>query len=136
MPFVKLYYHVIWATKGRAQGLTPKVEPIVIQAIKEKSNQLECPLLAINCAFDHTHVAVSIKPTVAITDWVRQTKGLSTKRVNDMLPDLEENFRWQKGYGVLSFGIKALPFVVDYIQKQKEHHKNGALEPYMEIDEE
>ena len=30
--------------------------------------------------------------------------------------------KWQSGYGVVSFGPKAMPWVVRYVEKQREHH--------------
>ena len=30
--------------------------------------------------------------------------------------------QWQTGYGVVSFGRKDLPWVIDYVRNQKEHH--------------
>ena len=32
MPFCKLYYHLVWATKGRLPLLSPDVEPVVHSA--------------------------------------------------------------------------------------------------------
>jgi len=33
------------------------------------------------------------------------------------------SFYWQKGYGAFSIGQSQVPVVVNYIKKQKEHHK-------------
>ena len=49
-----------------------------------------------------------------------------------MFPDLEYSFAWQKGYGVLTFGAKRLPFVIDYIRRQQEHHAADTIEHYLE----
>jgi hypothetical protein len=45
---------------------------------------------------------------------------------------LDERFAWQEGYGVLSYGEKAIASVLDYIARQKEHHANGSSLPYLE----
>jgi len=132
MPFVRCFYHVIWATKYRAPLITSDVERALFQAIDEKSHALGCPIQAIGAVEDHVHVAVTIVPRVSVSEWVRQVKGLSTRQINSLFPNLEPRFSWQESYGVLTFGAKNLRFVVEYVQHQKEHHAANALETYLE----
>ena len=132
MPFVAIYYHSVWSTKGRADWLTATIERDAITAIREKSADLACPVYAINGALNHMHIAVRIQPKIAVATWVQQVKGLSARRVNELNPDLDEHSRWQHSYRVHTFGTKALPFVVAYIENQKEHHALGTTEDYLE----
>jgi len=136
MPFCKCYYHVIWGTEKREPLITAMVEPIVFEVIRRKSAALHSPILAINGIEDHIHVAVSIAPSVAVAEWIRSVKGLSTYEVNNQFLDAESRFRWQKSYGVLSYGEKHLPLVIRYIEHQKQHHADQTLQPYLErVDE-
>lgn len=57
--------------------------------------------------------------------WVGQVKGMAAHAVNNNVQDLEAVFQWQDGCGVVTFGEKQLPFVQDYIARQKTHHANG-----------
>lgn len=132
MTFWRCYYHVIWATKNRQPIMTPKIEAIVMNVIRNKSRELECPILAQNAVPDHLHIALNIPPSLAVAAWVKRVKGASSHEVNSMFPDLPERFQWQGGYSVLTFGVKNLEFVVRYIENQKEHHASGTLEPYLE----
>jgi len=137
VPFWVCYFHAVWSTKNRTPLITPEIETVIIDAVGHKSAKMECQIMAINCVEDHIHVAVSIPPKVAAAEWIAQAKGLSTHEFNAMYPDLDPNFQWQGGYGALTFGAKRLPFVVDYIQRQKEHHAQATIEPYLErIDDE
>ena len=34
---------------------------------------------------------------------------------------------WQSGYGVVSFGTRDLPWVVDSVKKQRERHRIGKI---------
>lgn len=136
MPFWKCYYHIVWATKNRQPMITPSMEAILFSAIRSKSEELRCPVIAINAVADHIHVAVSIRPALALVDWIGQAKGASSHTMNRAFDKLEDNFRWQESYGVVTFGARNTPLVVDYIEKQKEHHQMGNLQPYLEqIDE-
>jgi putative transposase len=131
MPFRVCYYHVIWATKHRLPLITPEMEPVIFAAIKHKSSALKSPVLAISGVADHVHVAVSISTNIAVAEWVKQVKGVSTYEVNTSFA-LSDHFRWQRGYGILTFGAKTLPFVQTYIARQKDHHRDGTTEDYLE----
>jgi putative transposase len=136
MPFRVCYYHVVWATKNREPLIVPEVEAVVLPAVVRKSTELDSPVLAINSAGDHVHVAVSISTRISVAEWVKNVKGFSAHEVNAILPQLGTPFHWQKGYGVLTFGTKALPLVSDYIARQKEHHSDNTLDLYLERIEE
>ncbi len=137
MPFWRCYYHIIWATKKRAAWITPSVEQVIVKIIREKATDLESTILALNMVEDHLHVAVCFPPKLANAEWVKHMKGASTREVNNQLPNLETAFGWQQSYGVLTFGAKNSKFVVDYVERQKEHHAKGTLETYLEqIDDE
>jgi putative transposase len=127
---------VIWGTEKREPLITAVVEPIVFEVIRRKSAAFHSPILAINGIEDHIHVAVSIAPSVSVAEWIRSVKGLSAYEVNNQFPDAASRFRWQKSYGVLSYGEKNLPLVIRYIENQKQHHADQTLQPYLErVDE-
>jgi putative transposase len=64
--------------------------------------------------------------------WVGFVKGLATHAINAAFPDLEVPFKWQEGYGVVTFGEKNLSFVQDYIANQPIHHAKGQVIPKLE----
>ncbi len=136
MPFWKCYYHVVWATKNRQPVISPAMESVLFGAIRSKSEELRCSILAVNGVADHIHVAVCVRPSLAVGDWVGQIKGASSHSLNIAFDDLDEKFRWQEAYGVATFGAKNMPFVTGYIDRQKEHHQIGELQPYLEQTEE
>jgi putative transposase len=87
----------------------------------------------------HIHIAVTIPPTLLISEWIGQVKGASSHYVNHQLVN-RKVLDWQTGYGVVSFGTKDLEWVVNYIRNQKEHHKKGTtverLEKTTHVEEE
>ncbi|MCU0482160.1 MAG: IS200/IS605 family transposase [Anaerolineae bacterium] len=131
MPFWVFYYHLIWTTKYRQPIITPVNEPMIYHAIERKCHSLKCKLITINGVSDHVHLAVSIPPSIAVADVVSQLKGSSSYEVNHSFPSAEA-FHWQTSYGALTLGEKALPFLVDYIRNQKQHHQQGTFIPYLE----
>jgi len=39
---------------------------------------------------------------------------------------------WQRGYGVVSFGKRNLEWVLDYVNRQREHHASGRVKARLE----
>lgn len=132
MSFHVCYYHLIWTTKNRAPWVLADTERHLIAAIREKSEGLKSRIESVNAWIDHVHVAVQITPSLSVSEWVRQVKGYSSFHINRLFPDADEKFRWQESYGVLTFGVKQLPFIVSYIEGQKQHHEANTTYAYLE----
>ncbi len=86
---------------------------------------------AVDGTETHVHLAVTIPPTVLISDFIGQLKGASSFFLNQMLAG-SEKFAWQTGYGVVSFGTRASKWVIDYIVNQKKHHAQGTTHARLE----
>jgi REP-associated tyrosine transposase len=132
MPYWRLFYHVVWSTKNRDPVLDDATERILTRSIRSTLNALKAIPHAIGYADDHIHIAISIPPSVAVSDAVARMKSASTHAANAAFPG--KTFGWQPEYGVLSFGEKALPDVVSYINHQRERHASNQLWPTMEFD--
>jgi putative transposase len=131
MPYWQLFYHIVWATKGRAPLLSPDVEPLVYDLLKRKVLGLEARVFAINGTADHVHLVVAIPPKLAIAKFIGQVKAATATRVNK-LTGWEGRLIWQEEYGVFSFDGKRLPNYIAYVDRQKEHHDMGRTIPILE----
>lgn len=120
----RLYYHIVWATKEREPFIVPEIEQKLSHYIISKSDQFGCIIHQVNGMPDHIHLIVSIPPTLAIAEYIRKIKGSSSNYLNKILT---HRFQWQNGYGVFSVGIKNLEVAINYVKKQKEHHKNKTI---------
>ncbi len=128
----ELYYHIVWRTKDSAAMLTPKVEPLTYKYLTHRALQTtEALVHAIGGIEDHIHMAVSLPPTVEIAKWVGDIKGECSHEINHG-PCGAGALAWQTGYGVVSFGKRDLPWVVEYIKRQREHHAAGRIEDRLE----
>ena len=131
MPFERLYCHIVWATSHRDPTIVQEIEAAVYKAIGDKAKLLGGKVFAVGGAQDHVHMAGSIPPTIALSNFVSQVKGASAYHINHV-PEGKNRLCWQRGYGVLSFSRDQLDRVVNYIKGQKEHHKDGKLWPSLE----
>ena len=131
MPYSQLFYHLVWATKGREPRLTEEIEPIVFSFLQSKAIQLGAQVFALNGIEDHVHTIVSIPPRIAVATFIGQIKGASATRFNKAHAD-HPTFLWQQEYGAFTLDAKRLPNHVQYVVYQKEHHRKGSVIPALE----
>jgi len=127
----RLYYHIIWATKGRLPLISEAVRDTVVRYIQAKCDELGCVLHAAEAAVDHVHILVSVPPNIRVSDVLRDIKGGSSHLINHEL-GLESPFYWQRGCGVISVSRRDRARVVDYIRGQRERHAAGNVWPSLE----
>jgi REP element-mobilizing transposase RayT len=90
-------------------------------------------LIAINGMPDHVHILFGLRPTQALSELMQDIKGSSSKWINEK-HFVKGKFSWQEGYGAFSYSKSQLNRVVDYINRQEEHHKQKTfLEEYRDF---
>jgi len=131
MPYWQLFYHLVWSTKDRQPFLTPAVEKEVYGYLTGKAVGLEAVVYIVGGTVDHVHMVASIPPTIAVSKFVGQIKGVASTRMNKSGIS-QVRFGWQDAYGAFSFDAKRLPNYIAYVERQKEHHAEGTAIPILE----
>jgi REP element-mobilizing transposase RayT len=126
-----MYYHIIWATKNRLPLITPSIENQLYPYLVRKAAGLGAYVYAINGWNDHIHMIVAIPPKLAVAEFVKDLKGASAHEIN-LLHHQEDNFGWQRGYGVLSLGERQKATAEAYVNNQKVHHQAQTFHPWLE----
>jgi putative transposase len=126
--FHEIYLHLNWHVKDDRPTLSGEIETLTHRLITERCRRTKGVFLhGLNGTETHLHMAVNIEPHVTISEMVQELKGGTSHDLNEQLRD--KVLYWQRGYGVVSFGRKNLPWVLEYVAKQKEHHaRGGAVE--------
>ncbi len=130
--YSQLYVQIVFAVKGRQKFINEnnreEVQKYISGIISEKKQKL----YAIYCMPDHTHILVSIKPDIAISDLVRDIKANSSSFIKEKR--FIKEFSWQTGFGAFSYSKSQSKNVVDYILNQPEHHKKKTFrQEYLEF---
>ena len=116
--FHDICLHIVRHTNNDEPLFKGAVERAVHEFVRRRCAQTKGVFLhAIGGTDTHIHVALSVEPFVNISDLVGDLKGASSRKINK-----QKGFKalyWQRGFGVVSFGRKNLPFVAQYIAKQK-----------------
>jgi putative transposase len=131
--YSEINLHLVWHTKSSLPLLTPQVEPFVHHYLRGRVINAEGAFVhAVGGTETHVHLAVTVAPTVLISDLIGQLKGASAHEANRQFGRGRKVLEWQTGYGVVSFGTKGLDWVVAYIRNQREHHARGTVHDRLE----
>ena len=123
--YSEIHLHFTWHTKLSQPLLTPKIEPFVHDYLRRRLVGMPGAFVhEIGGTETHVHLAVTIAPTILISELVGQMKGSSSHETNQRFGS--KVLEWQTGYGVVSFGTKDLDWVRTYIRNQREHHARGS----------
>jgi len=125
--FSQMYIQIVFAVKGR-ENLIDKtwkddLYKYIAGIIKGKNQK---PII-INGMPDHIHIFIGLKPSMAISDLVRDIKNNSSNYINERRL-VRGKFSWQEGYGAFTYSHSHISAVYDYILNHEAHHKNKHLE--------
>jgi len=129
--YTEINVHVTWHVQDDQPVLQGQLEKEVHRYIYARA--IEEPgvfVHEIGGTDDHIHFAVTIPPTVLISEWIGKLKGSSSHFINHLGKDTL--LYWQRGYGVVTFGTRNLPWVIEYVRNQRQHHASGNLQLRME----
>jgi putative transposase len=131
--YSEINLHIVWHTKNSSPLLMPEIEPIVHRCLKKRI--IESPgafVHGIGGTETHVQLAISIQPTLNISDFIGQLKGGTSHDVNQAAGRSHRVSEWQAGYGVVSYGTRDGELVYEYIRHQKTHHVRGAVHDRLE----
>jgi putative transposase len=90
--------------------------------IKEKGQK---PII-VNGVEDHVHLFFGLKPSMSVSDLMRDVKNNTTNFINEK-KYLNQKFFWQEGFGAFSYSKSHVENVYKYILNQEAHHKKKAF---------
>lgn len=120
--FSQIYIQIVFAVQGRQNLIQKSWKDELhkyLSGIITGKNQKS---IIINGMPDHIHAFVGLRPSMAISDLVREMKNNSTNFINDRT-FVKGKFSWQEGYGAFSYSHSQMDNVYNYILNQEEHHK-------------
>lgn len=123
MPHWRLFYHIVFATKNRQPLITAEIESEVHRMATGKAVSMGAIVHAIGSVEDHLHLVASIPPRIALADFIGQVKGATSYHINHLPGRTGPVLDWQRGYGVLSLSERHLRWTVEYVRRQREHHR-------------
>jgi putative transposase len=120
--YAEIHLHLTWHVKDNVAVLRDDIEHQVHRYFRNRTRETPGAIChEVGGTDDHVHVVVSVQPEVTPSEWIGQMKGASAHYINNLIAN-RKVLEWQPGYGIVSFGTKDLPWVVDYVRNQRAHH--------------
>jgi len=131
--YTQINVHVVFAVKGRENVINEKLMDQVCKYMHGILINLKQYPLSIGGDKNHVHLFFEQHPETMLSNVVEKTKANTSKWINDNKM-IMGHFEWQRGYGGFSYSRSQRNKVIQYILKQKEHHKGKTFrEEYMDL---
>lgn len=129
----QMYIQTVFAVKYREAVIGETWKAPLLAVVGNLINETGCKTLIVNGVEDHLHCFFGLKPSVCVSDVMKNEKAKSSKWVNENKL-LKHRFEWQVGFGSFSYSRSHIDAVYKYIQNQeRHHHKQCFKEEYIEM---
>lgn len=131
--FSQLYVQVVFAVKGRENLIKKEFRTEIFEYIAGIIKGKNQKLIIVNGVGDHVHLFVGLRPSMSISDLVRDVKNNSSNFINSK-KYVAGRFSWQEGYAAFSYSQSQIDSVFNYIQNQESHHQRRTFrEEYLDM---
>src|SRR5260221_5244977 len=127
MSFVKIWVHLVFATKNREPLLEQEFRYDIHKHIIENCAEKGIFLQSINGYTDHLHCLISLGKDQSIAKVSQLIKGESSFWINKNNLT-SEKFSWQDDYFAVSVSESQVQAVINYIKNQEKHHSKKSFD--------
>ena len=120
--FTQLLYHVVFATKHRANLITTELQPRLYEYLAGVIRGERGKAHEIGGYADHVHLLLKWRTDESLATLMRHVKANSSRWVHAEFPS-QRSFAWQEGYAAFTVSPSQLETVSSYIQNQAAHHR-------------
>ena len=119
--YLQIYLHFVFAVQGRIDLIPKRHQEELYKYMTGIVTNKKQKLLAVGGMPDHVHILIGYHPSQPLPNLLRDIKANTSKFINDnrWVPG---KFQWQEGYGAFSYNHSQISNVIQYIDKQEEHH--------------
>jgi REP element-mobilizing transposase RayT len=127
MAYTQLYYHLVFATKGRHGWLLPEMRGRLHEYLGGAIRNHGGHSLGIGGIEDHVHILAKLRQDHKLCDVLRNIKANSSGWIHQTFPELGK-FAWQEGYAAFTVSQSQLEIVQRYIANQEKHHRKRSFQ--------
>ena len=129
----KVLLHIIFSTKNREPWLDSNVRPRMHAYLATICRDAGADFVRVGGVSDHVHIVTTLARTLSQAQLIEEIKKASSKWVK-ALDVRYRGFFWERGYAVFSVSPSQLDSVLEYVNKQQEHHRTRTFqEEYREL---
>ena len=120
-----LHVHLVFVTKYRRKVLSAAMHETLRGIFAHVCEDFEATLVDTNGEDDHVHLLVEYPPKVTLSTLVNSLKGVSSRRLRQIHPDVTARYwrgvLWSPSYFAASCGGAPLSIIKTYIENQRKH---------------
>lgn len=121
----KLHVHLVFVTKYRRKVFDAASHKTLRRLFDNVCQDFEAVLVDSNGEDDHVHLLVEYPPKVALSTLVNSLKGVSSRRLRLLYPDIAVRYYkgvlWAPSYFAASCGGAPLTIIQQYIEHQRKN---------------
>lgn len=123
----QILYHFVFCTHNRQNTLPTDHHEELYKFIWGIIKNRKGVLYRINGTENHLHILSDLHPTVSASDFIKEIKTGSNlwMKESGKFPNFTS---WAEGSCMVTYSLRDKDMIVDYIKKQKEHHKTTSFE--------
>lgn len=119
----RVWLHIVFSTKNRQTFLRDEnLREEMFRMLAHHANETGCPSVKVGGWIDHVHILCGLSRTVTIAQLLEVLKRETSKWAKQR-DATWSGFYWQGGYGAFSVSQSLLDQVIEYIERQPEHHQ-------------
>ena len=129
----KVIIHIVFSTKNREPWLDSNVRARMHAYLATICRDAGADFVRVGGVSDHVHIVTTLARTLSQAQLIEEIKKASSKWVK-ALDARYRGFFWQRGYAAFSVSPSQLDSVLEYVNKQQEHHRTRTFqEEYREL---
>ena len=122
----KIYLHVIFHIKTTSPAIQEEHLERLHSYIGQLVNSTGCQVIRTGGVSDHVHILCLLSRNETVAHLVEEVKRNSSRWIKT-LGDYYRMFEWQGGYAAFSVSESVLQKTLDYVNNQKQHHKQTSF---------
>lgn len=119
----KLHVHLVFVTKYRRRVFTAEVLDDMRRIFAGVCGDFEAELVEMDGEDDHVHLLVNYPPKVTLSKLVNSLKGVSSRRLRQIHPELARRYwkgvLWSPSYFAASCGGAPIAIIRQYVEQQR-----------------
>ena len=119
-----LHAHLVFTTKYRHEVFEVKHIEALKVIFEKVCQDFKADLVECNGESDHIHLLINYPPTVQLSKLVNSLKGVSSRRLRQDFPELQDKYwkqsLWSRSYFAGSVGGAPLSILKTYIEQQRQ----------------
>ena len=120
--YTQILYQLVFSTCNHEITIHRKGQESLYKYRSGILKNKKCHLYQIGGIEDHIHIVTHVHPSIGPASLIKDIKLASSSWIKEN--HVFNYFNgWQDGYGAFTYSIKDKDRLIEYVKKQKEHHK-------------